>query len=697
MVSTNGNIYCLGNARFTIITPNCIRMEYSENANFIDAPSWFAVNRQYAACEHRLQDDKDRWTINTGCIELSYRKSSEPFSASSLTAEFKFGNGSAHWVFGMNNTANLVGTLQTLDGIQKAMPLPEGLISRDGWYCLDDSSSHLFVGNWIEPRPENSGSDFYLFAYGNNFKLALQTLTTISGSVPLPRKCIFGSWYSRWYSYTSDDYRNIVKEFDEHKIPLDIMVMDMDWHDKEKATHGHGWANMLGWTGWSWNKDLIPDAEALLKWYHDQGLNVTLNVHPHDGVREHEDCYADFMNEIGEKPDKPVPFTAGNKKYLDAYFNIAHGQLEKQGVDFWWVDWQQDSIMPEAEGIKGMKHLPLLNHAYFKFSERSAEKRGLGFSRWAGWGDQRYPIHFSGDAQSNWDMLAFEIYFTATASNVGCFFWSHDIGGFCGKRDPELYARWVQFGVATAAMRMHSTGDELDRRPWKWDTEVEESIRQSFQLRSQLMPYIYSQAAKSCRDSIPLCRPLYYDYPDDERSYQAQHQYLFGDAFLVAPVISKRNSDGYATTKVWLPNGEWANWFTGEIYDGNQMIEQKSDINTFPFFVKTGFPVVMQPMTLRMTSNIPDEYTVTVFPGKRDCMHESDLYTDDGISQKYKDGEYSLVKLKFKQTGDTAELDTVPEQEIANSNLSNQKMSLNLHGNHHLSKVYMNKKQVPLA
>ena len=134
----------------------------------------------------------------------------------------------------------------------------------------------------------------------------------------------------------------------------------------------------------------------------------------------------------------------------------------------------------------------------------------MSFSRWGGWGDHRNPIHFSGDAGTRWPMLEFEVPFTTTAGNVGCFFWSHDIGGHTGGRNEESYMRWVQFGATSAALRSHSTRKpDMDRRPWTYSRQAEDSMRLSFHLRSELFPYIYSSAWQSCAESVPLSRPMY--------------------------------------------------------------------------------------------------------------------------------------------------------------------------------------------
>ena len=243
---------------------------------------------------------------------------------------------------------------------------------------------------------------------------------------------------------SSDDYRQIVTEYGQHDFPLDNMVMDMDWHKD-------------GWTGWSWNRKLLPDAEALLPWFHSQGLHVTLNLHPADGVAPHEDRYAAFMQGIGADPaaKQTIPFDAGSKTYMDALFGTVFAPLEKDGVDFWWLDWQQ---YPNTRAVPDLTNLFWLNTLLYDRTAQNGQ-RGLSFSRWAGWGDHRHPIHFSGDANTGFPMLAFEVPFTSTAGNVGCFFWSHDIGGHMGGRNEESYARWCQFGATSPVLRSHSTRD----------------------------------------------------------------------------------------------------------------------------------------------------------------------------------------------------------------------------------------------
>ena len=642
-----------GKARFTIINQRCIRLEYSQSGKFIDNPSLFAANRNVDFKEFSIKNIDGKTIIRTSRFALTYKPDGKPFSQENLEVYIQKGKRRVRWVPGLKNKINLGGTLRTLDQVKGKVTLDDGLLSKDGWFLLDDSNCPILTKDWVKNRPENSGTDWYLFAYGLEFKEALKSLTKISGEIPIPRKYVLGSWYSRYWPYSSNDYHQIVNEYEQYDFPLDIIVLDMDWHKD-------------GWTGLSWNRKLLPDAEDLLKWFHKKNLFVTLNDHPAQGVQPYEDSYKKFMKDMGvdvsnipEDKLPTIPYDASNKKYMDVLFKDTHLPLEKEGVDFWWLDWQQFEY---TLGNKNLKNLEWLNRYYFNYSEKDG-KRGISFSRWGGWGDQKYPIHFSGDASTNWEMLKFEIPFTSTSGNVGCFFWSHDIGGHMGGINPETNARWVQFGAVSAALRLHSTRDKtMDKRPWLFEKKYFESMKTAFHLRSELFPYIYSSVRQSSNESIPLIRPMYIEYPKDYESYESPQQYFFGDAFLAAPINQAGIGENkLAYQKVWFPKDTWYNWFTGEKISGKDIISTEwADIYEFPFYVKGGVPIPMQPYTQRMTTEPLKQLVVRTYPGRDGEKGEFTLYEDDGITNEYKEGQYALTKIQYTRKGNNYEIRIAP-------------------------------------
>ena len=636
------NPVVVGNARFTVVTPLCIRMEYAANGQFVELPSLFAANRPARFNAFHLTQAGGATVINTGAIVLKYAPDGKPFSPTNLQATIHRGAVMGHWTPGAANPGNLGGTIRTLDGAVGPEDLGQGLLSRDGWDLIDDSKTPLLTADWVQSRPADAGTDWYLFGYGDDYKAALKSLTAIGGPVPMPRKYALGAWYSRYWPYSSADYREIVAEYGQHNFPLDNMVMDMDWHRD-------------GWTGWSWNRKLLPDAEQLLKWDHQQGLHVTLNLHPADGVGPQEDQYAAFMRDMGADPatKQTLPFDAGSRKYMGTLFKDVMDPLAAEGVDFWWLDWQQ---YPFTRSVPDLTNLFWLNTLLYQQTGQGGQ-RGLSFSRWAGWGDHRHPIHFSGDANTGFPMLAFEVPFTSTAGNVGCFFWSHDIGGHMGGRNEESYTRWVQFGATSPVLRSHSTRDAAtDRRPWNYPRWAEDSMRVSFHLRDALFPYIYSSAWQTTRDTIPLDRPLYIDYPRWEQSYHNAQEYLFGDDILAAPIVTAGVGPGHVSHQtVWFPPGQWYNDFTGEHYASNGSTNAlvSADINEFPLYVRGGVPIPRQPYTPRMASTPLTHLIVRCYPGEEGRVGTFQLHEDDGVTTAYERGQFATTPLSYVRHGNT--------------------------------------------
>ncbi|HUD71704.1 MAG TPA: TIM-barrel domain-containing protein, partial [Dongiaceae bacterium] len=432
-----------GHVRFTVITPECVRIEHSPQDRFIDAPSIFAAARAgNPPVATRVTRAGHSTRIDTGRIQITFVDDGAPPGAGNLRAVIAGGKAPIVWTPGERNAGNLGGALRGLGAARGPVDLGEGILSRDGWYLKDDSKSALLTADgWVMPRPEGAGDDWYLFGYGADYAAGLRALGAVSGGVPLPRRAFLGSWYSRYWPLTSADYKNIVEEYRTQGFPLDIVVFDTDWH-------------RAGWTGWSWNRDLLPDAEGLIGWLHGRGLLVTLNLHPSEGVAPHEDAYAAFMRALGADPGAggTLRFDDTDRRYMQALLAEVQAPLERAGIDFFWVDWQQQ---PNTR-IPGLTHLAWLNEIYYRRAARDG-RRGQILSRFAGLGDQRNVGHFSGDANALWPVLQFEVPATAAAGNAGAFFWSHDIGGHRGGRDPEMLTRWVQFGALSAALRLHAS------------------------------------------------------------------------------------------------------------------------------------------------------------------------------------------------------------------------------------------------
>ncbi|MDU5360864.1 MAG: glycoside hydrolase family 31 protein, partial [Klebsiella oxytoca] len=303
---------------------------------------------------------------------------------------------------------------------------------------------------------------------------------------------------------------------------------------------------------------------------------VTLNVHPADGIRAFEDCYkpfADYMGVLAEQED-PIPFHPGDEKFMKGYFEYVHHPMEKQGVDFWWIDWQQGN----NSGIEGLDPLWMLNHYHYEDSRRGG-KRGLIFSRYAVPGSHRYPVGFSGDSVITWESLDFQPYFTATASNIGYGWWSHDIGGFENTAPAHVYKRWCAFGLLSSHSRLH--GSKSYRVPWAYDDESCDVVRHFTQLKCRMMPYLYRQAALANEFGTPMLRSMMLEFPHDPACDYLDRQYMLGDSVLVAPVFSETGD-----VQFWLPEGRWTHLWHNDEAQGSRWHKQNHDVLSLPVYVR---------------------------------------------------------------------------------------------------------------
>jgi alpha-glucosidase len=262
-----------------------------------------------------------------------------------------------------------------------------------------------------------------------------------------------------------------------------------------------------------------------------------------------------------------------------------------------------------------------------------------------------------------WDSLAFQPWFTATAANVGYAYWSHDIGGHIpGAVEPELYTRWVQFGAFSPILRTHTTKNpDTERRIWAYPEPYADLMKQTFQMRYAMQPYIYTEARRTYDTGVAFVRPLYYEWPEAAEAYEARGEYMFGDAMVAAPVTTPVDAaTQMAAVTLWVPPGEWFEWSTGKHLHGPAKIEARYSIDQVPLLVRAGAIVPMQP-PMQYTGEKPvDPLIVNVMPLVDGQRSTYTLYDDTSKGEAYKDGVCTWTELKASRTGDTVTVDVEP-------------------------------------
>ena len=650
--------------RFTVLTPRMIRIQYSSRDLFEDRATFAVINRRLPVPSFAKEERDGYLYITPEALRLRYRIGSNLSATTTahenLRIDFDLNGRTVTWYPGRDDAFNLMGTTRTLDadiGDTRRVDLEKGLLSRDGWAIIDESprtkrgdGSTTFAFDdsvdgipWVAEPIDKTATDWYFMGYGHDYKGALQDYVKVAGRQPLPPLYMLGYWYSKYQRYSQQDFINLVNEMKQNEIPIDVMIMDMDWH-------------LDGWTGWTWNKQLIPNPVGLITWMHRQGLKVSLNLHPADGVGNHEDHFSEIRNDLGlPATETRVPWQLENPVFYQSFFSHIIREREKEGVDFWWIDWQQDLLNPT---VSGLSQTFWLNHVFYNdMAQNRQDRRPVIFHRWGGLGSHRYPIGFSGDTFATFGTLAFEPYFTSTASNVCFGYWGHDLGAHLqvADPDPELYLRWLQYGVFSPIFRTHGASQaNNERRIWKYPNFP--LLLDAVNLRYELTPYIYTCAHEAFETGVSICRPLYYEYPEDNRSYSNESEYFFGPDMLVAPVCTAAEDGERASRDVWLPEGTWYDVCRSRLLQGDMEFTDRYAQDEIPYFVRAGSIVPCSPAVSNLKT--PTEgLLLKVYPG---ADGTGTLYEDDGDSQAYLHGAFSTTSFSQRRLSDRVILTIEP-------------------------------------
>ena len=632
------NMISANDWRITVLTDRLVRIEKSGSHQFCDEATQSVWYRDLPPVSFRTEHTPEGLSVITDKITLVLKESlKDSYVVLSEGGEKAF----------LNNEGNLHGTYRTLDccdgdlwhSFDRDHPeshpitLDNGVASTTGAAVLDDGSSLILKADGtLSPRSVKE-TDIYVFAYGKDFRGALKALYRICGKTPLIPRFALGNWWSRYYAYTEKEYLHLMDRFAARKVPFTVATVDMDWHWSEtldeakgisrdgKNDELHGGNN--GWTGYSWNTELFPDYKRFLGKLHEKNLKVTLNLHPADGVRYFEDSYEEMAQAMGVDPatEQQIPFDISDDRYINAYFDVLHRPYEKDGVDFWWIDWQQGS----KSSMEGLDPLWALNH--YHFLDNALSHQPLILSRYCGIGSHRYPLGFSGDTFVTWKTLKYLPYFTATASNVGYTWWSHDIGGhMCGYKDDELYVRFLQFGVFSPINRIHSTSSlTFTKEPWAYMSGTGLIAEEFLRFRHRMIPFLYSASYETTDNGLALIEPMYYAYPEKQRAYECPEQYLFGGQLLVIPVTEKSDREGMNRIPAWLPEGVWTDIFTGDEYRGDREITMVRWLDSIPALLKEGGFLVLDDRETTNDASNPDRLKVMVSNGTGSYTLHEDL------------------------------------------------------------------------
>jgi alpha-glucosidase len=493
----------------------------------------------------------------------------------------------------------------------------------------------------------------YYFIYGPKFPEILNSYTALTGKTPLMPQFAYGlhmGTYSGgtwgYEQFSSDKYViELARKLREMGIPVDILWLDSTWRI-------FGSAGGKGATSFEWRETFADPKKMFDSLYNMHYAMVGLHLRPR------------FDN--GKKIK--LLDTAQQLKYVYPEKNFAGDFVnffDSSSVNFWW----SHGVMRVASigakflktdegsafgglanessktGPQGNEILKLHNLFPIAYAKAPYEKfqgynhmRGLNQTREGYTGIQRYPYIFAGDWPSEWQYFPAVIKAGLNIGLSGVSDWAHCMGGFEHIPDPELYIRWVQFGMFSPVALVFGMDHPGYKEPWSYGEDALRNFKKYDSLRYQLLPYIYTQAFINYKTGMPVMRALVLEHQDDDNVYDISDQYMFGNALMICPVTTK----GAQTRTVYLPAGEWFDYWTGKKFEGKQFITAVCPLDSMPIFAKAGAIIPMQETMAYVGEKRQDKITLDIFPG---ADHSFNFYEDDGKSLDYQRGDYVLTKI----------------------------------------------------
>jgi len=464
----------------------------------------------------------------------------------------------------------------------------------------------------VQVGAEDDFLDYYIFT--GSIKQVLSRYTDLTGKGSLPPAWTFGFWQSKISYQSAEETLEIARKMREHEVPCDVIHLDTFWFERD-------WYCDLQFA-----QDRFPDPAGYLRELAELGIKVSLWQIPYipEGTQLFDDLLAvdGFVKDAnGDLAAGGFCFTPGfsGRVGITDYSNPAAVQVHQDyfrrlfrlGVKVIKTDFGEAAPIDGvyANGRPGRQNhnlYPLLyNKALFDVTKEETGD-GVVWARSAWAGSQRYPLHWGGDNSPNYHNLAPQLVGGLSFGLSGFQFWSQDIGGFCGTTNDRLLTRWMQLGMFISHSRIHGYGD---RELYKFAPETLRICRDYIQLRYRLMPYIYGQAKKCVDESLPMLRALVIEYQDDAMVRDMSDEYLFGEGLLVAPIFTEQNR-----RRVYLPAGEWTDWWTRERLTGNRWIEVEADLDTLPLYIREGAIIPMGPLMQYVGEKPVEEIDLLISP-----------------------------------------------------------------------------------
>ena len=588
----------------------------------------------------------------------------------------------------VNWNSDTPGYKEGTDPIYQTVPFYIGLQNGAAYGIFFDNSyrSYFDFGKSSQQRiwfGAEGGELNYYFFRGPAITKILGRYADLTGRMPLPPLWALGHQQSRWSYYPEAMVEEVVQEYRRRDLPLDVIHLDIDY--------------MSGYRSFTWDPRRFPDPKGLSDRLGKQGVKVVTIVDP--GIKYQPSAptagrITSTRPELDPQEQRYYVFDQGQERnffqrrkngdlfiprvwpgdsvFVDytlpearRWWGDLHRAYTDHGVAGIWTDMNEPADFVDQTGKnqidvvsydEGAKSTHAKNRNVFALLMARATYEGLErlrpdqrpyvITRAAYAGIQRYSTMWTGDTNSTWDALALSIPMFQSLGLSGQPFVGADVGGFMGRGSGELLVRSYQVSFLAPFCRNHKVIDGYDQEPWRFGSHYEAIIRKYLKLRYELMPFLYTTLEEAHRTGVPVFRPLVLNYQEDSNTLNLDDQFMIGTDLLVAPIVTA----GATERLVYLPKGEWYDFWTNKRHPGGTMIRVAAALDTVPMFVRAGAIIPTAPAMNYIGERAWDPITFAIYPDDRGTA-ETTLYEDDGASPAYKQGAFRRTRVAVSRSG----------------------------------------------
>jgi alpha-glucosidase len=588
----------------------------------------------------------------------------------------------------INWNSDTPGYTEGKDPIYQTIPFYIGLQGGNAYGIFFDNSyrSYFDFGKSSQQRAwfgAEGGELNYYFFYGPSIKKILGRYAELTGHMPMPPLWALGNQQSRWSYYPDTMLEEVVKQYRQRDLPLDVVHLDIDY--------------MQGYRVFTWDTKRFPNPKALADRLGRQGVKLITIVDPgvkHQPVSKSTARVTSVTPELEPQDQRYYVFDQGLERnyfqyrkngdlfvprvwpgdsvFVDYTLPDARrwwGELHRayldHGVAGIWTDMNEPADFVDQTGKnqidvvsydEGEKSTHAKNRNVFALLMARATYEGLQklrphsrpyvITRAAYAGIQRYSTMWTGDTTSTWETLQLSIPMFATLGLSGEPFVGSDVGGFIGRGNGELLVRSYQVSFLVPFCRNHKVIDGYDQEPWRFGKHYEDIIRKYLKLRYQLLPFLYTTLEEAHRTGVPVFRPLLLNYQDDPNTYNLDDQFMIGSDILVAPVMKP----DVTRRLVYLPRGVWYDYWTNKKFEGATTITVDAPLDTVPMFVRGGAIIPSGPAMNHVGEKPVDPITFSIYPDSNGSASTT-LYEDDGVSPAYKQERFRRTNVNVVRAG----------------------------------------------